>query len=47
MGTIKDKKKFKRKEEQQDPTNPKRNNTSETNDFNIDSTTIKDKQNKK
>lgn len=47
MGKIKDKKKFKRKEEQFDPTNPKRNNQSETNDFDIDSSTIKDQQNKK
>ncbi|GAL67532.1 hypothetical protein [Jejuia pallidilutea] len=47
MGKIKDQKKFKRKEEQHDPTNPKRNDTSETNDFDIDSDTIKDQQNKK
>jgi hypothetical protein len=48
MGIIKDKRKFKRKSEQTDPTRPegiaKKTNI---NDFDIDDDTIKDQQNKK
>ncbi|MEW4924658.1 hypothetical protein [Algibacter sp. 2305UL17-15] len=47
MGKIKDNKKFKRKVEQKDPTNPKPNDKSETNTFDIDKKTIKEQQNKK
>lgn len=47
MGTIKDKRKFKRKVEQTNPTNPTGNRNIDTNDFDIDDTTIKKQQNKK
>ncbi|MBP8793458.1 MAG: hypothetical protein KBH29_09790 [Lutibacter sp.] len=46
MGEIEKNRKFKRKVEQTDPTNPKINN-SETNKFDIDNKTIKEQQNKK
>lgn len=46
MGVTEDNRKFKRKVEQKDPTNPKINNT-ETNKFDIDKKTIKKQQNKK
>jgi hypothetical protein len=44
---TKDKRKFKRKTEQSHPTNPTGNTNQETNDFDIDSKTIKEQQNKK
>lgn len=47
MGIIEDKKKFKRTKEQNDPTNPKKNNSTNTNEFDIDEKTIKEQQNKK
>lgn len=47
MGIIKDKRKFKRKEEQENPTNPTGNTKIDTNKFDIDEKTIKDQQNKK
>ena len=48
MGTIGDKRKFKRTTEQNHPTNPKGiANKTNTNKFDIDETTIKDQQNKK
>ncbi|MDG5492698.1 hypothetical protein [Psychroserpens sp. SPM9] len=48
MGIIKDNKKFKRKTEQNHPTNPEGiARKTETNTFNIDSETIKKQQNKK
>ena len=47
MGTIEDKKKFKRKVEQRNPTNPTGNTNIETNKFDIDKPTIKKQQNKK
>ncbi len=47
MGIIKDNKKFKRKVEQNNPTNPTGNTNIETNDFDIDKETIKIQQNKK
>ncbi len=47
MGIIKDKKKFKRKVQQSNPTNPTGNTGIDTNTFNIDKTTIKKQQNKK
>lgn len=46
MGTITDKRKFKPKKEQKNPTNPTGNTNIETNDFDIDEKTIKDQQNK-
>ncbi|MCM5664409.1 hypothetical protein [Galbibacter mesophilus] len=46
MSTIKDKK-WKRKEEQNNPTNPTGNRNIDTNKFDIDEKTIKDQQNKK
>lgn len=42
MGVIKDNKKFKRKVEQSNPTNPTGNTDVDTNKFNIDKSTIKD-----
>ncbi|WP_186987803.1 hypothetical protein [Constantimarinum furrinae] len=42
-----DKRKFKRKTEQTHPTNPTANTNQNTNDFDIDSKTIKEQQNKK
>ena len=47
MGIIKDNKKFKRKTEQENPTNPTGNTDVDTNKFDIDEKTIKDQQNKK
>ncbi len=47
MGIIEDKKKFKRKEEQKNPTNPTGNTNIETNDFDIDEKTIKKQRKKK
>ena len=47
MGTIEDNRKFKRKEEQSNPTNPTGNTNIDTNKFDIDEKTIKDQQNKK
>ncbi|MFD0860603.1 hypothetical protein ACFQ1M_00160 [Sungkyunkwania multivorans] len=47
MGIFEDKRKFKRKVEQENPTNPTGNTNVETNDFDIDSTTIKEQQKKK
>lgn len=47
MGIIKDSRKFKRKEKQENPTNPTGNTNIETNKFDIDERTIKDQQNKK
>lgn len=46
MGIIDDKR-LKRKVKQTNPTNPTGNTTINTNTFDIDSETIKDKQNKK
>lgn len=47
MGIIEDRKKFKRKVEQTNPTNLKGNINQDTNDFDIDKPTIKKQQNKK
>ncbi|MDC6406861.1 MULTISPECIES: hypothetical protein [Maribacter] len=47
MGIIKDKRKFKRTKEQENPTNPTGNTRIDTNKFDIDEKTIKDQQNKK
>jgi hypothetical protein len=47
MGTIKDKRKFKRKVEQHNPANPTANTNIDTNKFDIDDKTIKEQQNKK
>lgn len=47
MGIIKDNKKFKRKTEQKNPTNPTGNISQRTNQFDIDEMTIKNQQNKK
>jgi hypothetical protein len=48
MGIIRDNKKFKRKTEQSNPTNPEGIAKKTTiNKFNIDSNTIKEQQNKK
>lgn len=47
MGIIEDRKKFKRKKEQSDPTNLKGNINQDTNQFDIDEATIKKQQNKK
>ncbi|WP_343487804.1 hypothetical protein [Allomuricauda sp. d1] len=46
MGIIKDKRKFRRKTEQNDPTNPIGNTNIDTNKFDIDEKTIKNQQNK-
>jgi len=47
MGIIEDKRKFKPTKEQDNPTNPTGKNKKETNQFDIDETTIKNQQNKK
>lgn len=47
MGQIKDSKKFKRKVEQTNPTNPTANTDIDTNTFDVDEKTIKRQQNKK
>ncbi len=47
MSITEDKRKFKRKKEQTNPTNPTGNRNIDTNDFDIDKKTIKDQQNKK
>lgn len=47
MGNIKDKRKFKRKVEQSNPTNPTANTNIDTNKFDIDEETIKKQKNKK
>ncbi|WP_370391723.1 hypothetical protein [uncultured Winogradskyella sp.] len=48
MGIIKDKRKFKRIKEQDNPVNPNGlPRKSNTNDFDIDEATIKNQQNKK
>ena len=44
MGIIKDKKKFKRKVKQSNPTNPTGNVNIDNNKFDIDEKTIKDQQ---
>ncbi|MDG1714245.1 hypothetical protein [Lacinutrix sp.] len=46
MGMIKDRKKFKTTVKQTNPTNPRANTKMETNDFDIDKSTIKKQQNK-
>ena len=46
MGMIKDRKKFKTTVKQTNPTNPTANTKMETNDFDIDKSTIKNQQNK-
>jgi len=46
MGIIKDRKKFKTTVKQTNPTNPTANTKMETNDFDIDKSTIKKQQNK-
>ncbi|GGG52341.1 hypothetical protein GCM10011414_22400 [Croceivirga lutea] len=46
MGIIKDKKKFDRKVEQTNPTNPSGNTSINTNKFDIEKDTIKKQQNK-
>ncbi|NJB35951.1 MULTISPECIES: hypothetical protein [Flavobacteriaceae] len=46
MGIIEDKKKFKRRVEQTNPTNPTGNTNIKTNDFDIDEDTVKKQQNK-
>lgn len=47
MGPIEDNRKFKRKQEQSNPTNPTGNTNIDTNKFDIDEKAIKDQQNKK
>lgn len=47
MGIIENKRKFKRKVEQHNPTNPTGNRNIDHNDFDIDDKTIKDQQNKR
>ncbi|QLG44999.1 hypothetical protein [Costertonia aggregata] len=47
MGAIDDKRKFKRKVEQSNPTNPTGNTNVDTNKFDIDEKTIKEQQKKK
>ena len=46
MGIINDKRKFKRKVEQSNPTNPTGNTNVDTNEFDIEKDTIKNQQNK-
>ncbi|WP_166521611.1 hypothetical protein [Zobellia amurskyensis] len=46
MGMIDDKRKFKRKVEQSNPTNPNGNTSIDTNTFDIEKDTIKGQQNK-
>lgn len=46
MGIISDKK-FERRKEQENPTNPTADTSRNTNKFDIDEPTIKDQQNKK
>ncbi len=47
MGIFEDKRKFKRKVKQTNPTNPTGDVNVETNEFDIDEKTIKDQQKKK
>ena len=47
MGIIHDKRKFKRKVEQSNPTNPTGNTNVDTNNFDIEKDTIKEQQNKR
>lgn len=47
MATADDKRKFKRKTEQSDPSNPSGNTEVDTNKFDIEEKTIKKQQNKK
>lgn len=47
MNITKHRRKFKRKVEQSNPTNPTANTNIDTNTFDIDENTIKDQQNKK
>ena len=47
MGIFTDKRKFKRKTEQSNPTNPTGNTKIDTNKFDINEGAIKDQQNKK
>ena len=47
MGIIEDKRKFKTTKEQTHPTNPTGNINQNTNEFDIDKSTIKNQQNKK
>jgi hypothetical protein len=47
MNAITDKRKFKRKVEQSNPTNPSGNTNIDTNKFDIEADTIRDQQNKK
>ncbi len=46
MGIMNDKRKFKRKVEQSNPTNPSGNTSIDNNTFDIDEDTIKDQKNK-
>jgi hypothetical protein len=46
MGIMNDKRKFKRKVEQSDPTNPSGNTNVDTNTFDINEDTIRDQKNK-
>ncbi|WP_166521549.1 hypothetical protein [Zobellia amurskyensis] len=46
MANTNDKRKFKRKREQVNPTNPTGNVNQETNEFNIEEDTIRNQQNK-
>lgn len=46
MGIMNDKRKFKRKVEQSNPTNPSGNTNIDNNTFDIDEDTIKDQKNK-
>ncbi|WP_343487318.1 hypothetical protein [Allomuricauda sp. d1] len=46
MGTIKDKRKFKRKKEQDNPTNPTGKTDRDNNVFDIEKDTVKEQQNK-
>ena len=47
MGVFKNKRKFKRKVEQSNPTNPTGNINIETNTFDIEKDSIREQQNKK
>lgn len=47
MGTINDKRKFKRKVEQENPANPTGNTNIDTNEFDIDEKSIRKQRNKK
>ncbi len=47
MGIFEDKRKFKRKEEQSNPTNPNGNTNIKTNDFSIREDSIREQQKKR